>query len=81
MSFEWALMDRATRWVCCDKCKEVATPERPVINLWTSGRNSEDRNFIYLHLDCLEQIIKTAHNRNLHPEEVGGEESSVRGEQ
>ena len=44
----------------CDKCKKPASPERPVVDMWLTGRHRDERQFIKVHDDCLTKAIKKA---------------------
>jgi len=41
----------------CDKCRKPSYPDRPLVDMWTSGRSYEQRNFIQVHKDCLLKMI------------------------
>ncbi len=42
----------------CDRCKDSASEQRPLLRIWTTGRHYDERNFLQIHLDCLAKIVK-----------------------
>jgi len=41
----------------CARCRKNSTPDRPVLDMWTTGRSYSERNFIVIHKDCLLKAI------------------------
>lgn len=41
----------------CDKCRKPSTELNPLVDMWTSGRHADQRNFIQIHISCLVKKI------------------------
>lgn len=48
----------------CDKCRKPGSAERPIVDMWTTGRSDDYRNFIQVHKDCLLKAIAKDEKEN-----------------
>ena len=59
MAFDAWLSSDSERGSTCDKCGKLVSADRPLVSLEYRSKRRDDRQYMQIHLDCLQRIVDT----------------------